>query len=45
MALRDVRVYVDATGGTTSPYRDSNGLEADISAMPWPLPWFWPWSA
>jgi hypothetical protein len=30
MALRDVRVYVDATGGTTYHYRDSNGLEVDI---------------
>jgi len=30
MALRDVRVYLDATGGTTYHYRDSNGLEVDI---------------
>lgn len=30
MALRDVRVYLDATGGTTYRYRDSNGLEVDI---------------
>ena len=30
MALRDVRVYVDAIGGTTYHYRDSNGLEVDI---------------
>ncbi len=30
MALRDVRVYLDATGGTTYQYRDSNGLEVDI---------------
>jgi hypothetical protein len=32
MALRDVRVYVDAIGGTTYHYRDSNGLEVDIIA-------------
>ena len=32
MALRDVRVYLDATGGTTYHYRDSNGLEVDIIA-------------
>jgi hypothetical protein len=25
-----VRVYLDATGGTTYHYRDSNGLEVDI---------------
>ena len=30
MALRDVRVYLDAIGGTTYHYRDSNGLEVDI---------------
>jgi len=32
MALRDVRVYLDAIGGTTYHYRDSNGLEVDIIA-------------
>jgi hypothetical protein len=32
MALRDVRVYLDAAGGTTYHYRDSNGLEVDIIA-------------
>jgi predicted AAA+ superfamily ATPase len=30
MVLRDVRVYLDAIGGTTYHYRDSNGLEVDI---------------
>jgi predicted AAA+ superfamily ATPase len=30
MALRDVRVYLDAIGGTTYHYRDSSGLEVDI---------------
>jgi predicted AAA+ superfamily ATPase len=30
MALRDVRVYLDAIGGTTYHYRDSNGMEVDI---------------
>jgi predicted AAA+ superfamily ATPase len=30
MVLRDVRVYLDAIGGTTYRYRDSNGLEVDI---------------
>lgn len=30
MALRDVRVYLDATGGTTYHYRDNTGLEVDI---------------
>jgi hypothetical protein len=32
MALRDVRVYLDATGGTTYHYLDSNGLEVDMIA-------------
>ena len=30
MVLRDMRVYLDAIGGTTYHYRDSNGLEVDI---------------
>lgn len=29
MAMRDLRVYADALGGTVSHYRDNNGLECD----------------
>lgn len=29
MAVRDLRVYADAIGGSVYHYRDSNGLECD----------------